>query len=587
MDVLTESRSPRRMSGAAAALSMLERAGVKLLFGIPGGANLPLYQTLSEFPGLRHILTRHEQGAGHAASGHAQATGTLGVCLATSGPGATNLVTALMDAHMDSVPVLAITGQVDSSQLGTAAFQEADICSIVAPITKYAVEVTRATDVADAVGEAIRCALSGRPGPALVSITKDALAGTVQFVPASWPDPCPAEPPQPTPALIERAAELLLAAKRPVLYVGGGVIKADAAAPLRELAETLDVPVVTTLMARGAFPDTHRQHLGMPGMHGTVAAVAALQAADLVIAAGARFDDRVTGKLDSFAPRAAVVHIDIDNGELNRKRRADVALHADCHAALTALTDQVRRSMLARTTSRGLGDWWERLDSWRSRYPQGYQDQGDGLMPQYVIERLGVLTAGPGTVYTTGVGQHQMWASQFIQHNYPRAFVNSGGAGTMGYALPAALGVQAALPDAEVWAIDGDGSFAMTCQELATCVHADLPVKVAVLNNASLGMVRQWQDLFHEQNFVETDLDSPAKPPSPDITALARAYGCAVHRCDHPEEVDRAVLAASAIRDRPTVIEFVVSKSAMVWPMVPPGVSNDEIEIARGLRPHF
>ncbi|KUL53224.1 acetolactate synthase 1 catalytic subunit [Streptomyces sp. NRRL S-1521] len=575
------------MSGAAAALSMLERAGVKLLFGIPGGANLPLYQTLSEFPGLRHILTRHEQGAGHAASGHAQATGTLGVCLATSGPGATNLVTALMDAHMDSVPVLAITGQVDSSQLGTAAFQEADICSIVAPITKYAVEVTRATDVADAVGEAIRCALSGRPGPALVSITKDALAGTVQFVPASWPDPCPAEPPQPTPALIERAAELLLAAKRPVLYVGGGVIKSDAAAPLRELAETLDLPVVTTLMARGAFPDTHRQHLGMPGMHGTVAAVAALQAADLVIAAGARFDDRVTGKLDSFAPHAAVVHIDIDNGELNRKRRADVALHADCHAALTALTDQVCRSMLARTTSRGLGDWWERLGSWRSRYPQGYQDQGDGLMPQYVIERLGVLTAGPGTVYTTGVGQHQMWASQLIQHNYPRAFVNSGGAGTMGYALPAALGVQAALPDAEVWAIDGDGSFAMTCQELATCVHADLPVKVAVLNNASLGMVRQWQDLFHEQNFVETDLNSLAKPPSPDITALARAYGCAVHRCDHPEEVDRAVLAASAIRDRPAVIEFVVSKSAMVWPMVPPGVSNDEIEIARGLRPHF
>ncbi|WP_381560730.1 biosynthetic-type acetolactate synthase large subunit [Streptomyces eurythermus] len=587
MNALADSRVPRQMSGAAVALSILQRAGVRLLFGIPGGANLPLYQTLKEFPGMRHILTRHEQGAGHAASGLAQATGTLGVCLATSGPGATNLVTALMDAHMDSVPVLAITGQVDSSLLGTAAFQEADICSIVAPVTKYAVEVTRTTDVADAIGEAIRCALSGRPGPALVSITKDALAGTGQFVPATWGDPIPAEPSQPSAKLIERASALLLAAERPILYVGGGVIKAGAAAPLRELAETLDLPVVTTLMARGAFPDVHRLHLGMPGMHGTVAAVAALQAADLVIAAGARFDDRVTGKLESFAPHASVIHIDIDPGELNRKRHADVALHADCQAALTALTRQVRRSLPAHTTCRKLEDWWEQLESWRQRYPLGYQNQGDELMPQHVIERLGVLTAGPNTVYTTGVGQHQMWASQFIRHNHPRAFVTSGGAGTMGYALPAALGVQAALPDAEVWAVDGDGSFGMTCQELATCLQADLPVKVAVLNNASLGMVRQWQDLFYGHDIVETDLDSSATPTSPDISALARAYGCAVHRCDRPEDVDRVVLAASAVRDRPAVIEFVVSKSAMVWPMVPPGVSNDEIEIASGLRPHF
>ncbi|MFF5438892.1 biosynthetic-type acetolactate synthase large subunit [Streptomyces achromogenes] len=587
MSVILEERSPRRVSGAGAALWMLRRAGVKIVFGIPGGANLPLYQTLKDFPDLRHILTRHEQGAGHAASGYAQATGALGVCLATSGPGATNLVTALMDAHMDSVPVLAITGQVDSSQLGTDAFQETDICSIVAPITKYAVEVTQAAEVATAVGEAIQQALSGRPGPVLVSITKDALGGMCELKPAKLPAPTPAEPPQPAPELIAQAAERLLIAERPVLYVGGGVVKADAATPLRELAESLNLPVVTTLMARGTFPDSHRQHLGMPGMHGTVAAVSALQEADLVVAAGARFDDRVTGKLDSFAPHAAVIHMDIDRGELGRKRHADVALHADCHAALTALSAQIRRSGRAHDARQRLAAWWQRLDGWRSRYPLGYREETDILMPQYVIERLGALTAGLRTVYTAGVGQHQMWASQFIRHDRPRVFINSGGAGTMGYAVPAALGVQAALPDAEVWAIDGDGSFQMTCQELATCVHSRLPIKVAVLNNASLGMVRQWQDLFYDKEFIETDLDSETMPTSPDITALARAYGCAVYRCEHPEDVDRAVLAASAVRDRPAVIEFVVPKSVMVWPMVPTGVSNDEIMVARDMRPKF
>jgi acetolactate synthase-1/2/3 large subunit len=557
------------------------------MFGIPGGANLPLYQTLKNFPDLRHVLTRHEQGAGHAASGYAQATGALGVCLATSGPGATNLVTALMDAHMDSVPVLALTGQVERSQLGTATFQETDICSIVAPVTKYAVEVTRAGEAAVAVREAIGQALSGRPGPVLVSLTKDALADTTTTAPAALMAPELPEPPQPAAEQIERAAELLHGAERPVLYVGGGVIKANASEPLRELAESLNLPVVTTLMARGAFPDSHRQHLGMPGMHGTVAAVAALQEADLVVAVGARFDNRVTGKLDSFAPHAAVVHIDIDHGELNRKRRAEVALHAHCHAALTALVCRVREVASPPLPERRLAPWWDRLNDYRSRYPLGYPDRGDELMPQYVIEQLGVLTAGPETVYTAGVGQHQMWASQFIRHDRPRAFVNSGGAGTMGYAVPAALGVQVAFPDAEVWAIDGDGSFQMTCQELATCVHSGLPVKVAVINNASLGLVRQWQDLFHDKEFIDSDLDSPTTPTSPDITALARAYGCAAYRCERPEEVDRAVLAAAGVRDRPAVIEFVVAKDAMVWPTVPMGVSNDEIMVARGLRPDF
>ncbi|MGW5603799.1 biosynthetic-type acetolactate synthase large subunit [Streptomyces rochei] len=582
-----EDLAPHATSGAAAALRVLWYAGVRVMFGIPGGANLPLYQTLKEFPGLRHILTRHEQGAGHAASGYAQATGSLGVCLATSGPGATNLVTALMDAHMDSVPVLALTGQVEASQLGTAAFQETDICSIVAPVTKYAVEVTHARDVARVVREAITQALSGRPGPVLVSITKDALTGTTTAASAALTVPALAEPLQPAAEQIERAAELLHSAERPVLYVGGGVVKADAAKPLRDLAELLNLPVVTTLMARGAFPGSHRQHLGMPGMHGTVAAVAALQEADLVVAVGARFDNRVTGKLESFAPHAAVVHIDIDRGELNRKRRATVAVHAHCSPALTALVRQVRELHPCDQPEQRLSEWWLRLDSYRARYPLGYPDRDGELMPQYVIERLGVLTAGPATVYTAGVGQHQMWASQLIQHDRPRSFVNSGGAGTMGYAIPAALGVQAAFPDAEVWAIDGDGSFQMTCQELATCVHSCLPVKVAVLNNASLGLVRQWQDLFHNREFIESDLDSPTAPTSPDITELARAYGCAAYRCDSPEEVDRAVLAASSVRDRPVVIEFVVAKDAMVWPTVPMGVSNDEIMIARGLRPDF
>lgn len=582
----TQNQSPRELSGAAVALWALQRAGVRVLFGIPGGANLPFYEKLRDFPDLRHILTRHEQGAGHAASGYAHATGRLGVCVATSGPGATNLVTALMDAYMDSVPVLALSGQVESSRLGTDAFQETDICSIVAPVTKYAVEVTEAAEVGAAISHAISRALSGRKGPVLVSLTKDALADTTSLTPQDVPSPRPDPAPTAQPAQLRRAAEHLIAAERPVLYVGGGAISSDAAAPLRELAELLNLPVVTTLMARGAFPDSHRQHLGMPGMHGTVAAVAALQAADLLLVAGARFDERVTGELDSFAPRAAVVHIDIDSGELSRKRRADVALHADCGATLRALTAQIRATG-SRAGPPRLTGWWQTLNAWRSRYPMGYPHDTDQLSPQYVVERLGVLTAGSDPVYTAGVGQHQMWASQLIRYDRPRTFINSGGAGTMGYAVPAALGAQAAFPETPVWAVDGDGSFLMTCQELATCRQARLAVKVAVLNNGTLGMIRQWQDLFDDQNFTETDLDSPELPTSPDLTALARAYGCAAYRCTRADEVDAVIRAAAAVHDRPAVIEFVVRKDAMVWPMVPAGVSNDDLMVARDLRPDF
>ncbi|MFI6770743.1 biosynthetic-type acetolactate synthase large subunit [Streptomyces sp. NPDC050355] len=575
----------KQLSGAQMALRFLESAGVTTVFGIPGGAVLPLYQAMAGGTSLRHILTRHEQGAGHAASGFAQATGRIGVCIATSGPGATNLVTSLMDAHMDSVPVLAITGQVPSGLLGTDAFQETDICAIVAPVTKSAVQVTSPDDVAPALREAMVSAISGRPGPVLVDITKDALQLTTSAVPLGPVEPCPG--PSPDPGALREAARALLTAERPVAYVGGGVTKSGAHSQLRRLVEHLGLPVVTTLMARGAFPDRHRLNLGMPGMHGTVAAVAALQKADLLLAVGARFDDRVTGTLASFAPEAAVIHIDIDAGELSRKRHADVAVHADCASALTGLFLEVSRSVEECGGHPGYDPWWQALDRWRTRYPMGYRRHEGKLAPQFVIERLGLLTAGPDTVYTTGVGQHQMWAAQFIAHDHPRGFVNSGGAGTMGYAVPAALGVQAAFPRKQVWAIDGDGSFQMTNQELATCVQCHLPIKVAVINNGSLGMVRQWQELFHGRNFVATDLAREDLRVSPDFTELARAYGCASYRCTREEEVDTAIRAASSVCDRPAVVEFVVDKEAMVWPMVPAGVSNDELIIARNVRPHF
>ncbi|MDT9686486.1 biosynthetic-type acetolactate synthase large subunit [Streptomyces sp. TRM76323] len=559
----------RHVTGAAAALHALRNADVRVVFGIPGRAIVPLYHTLGDFPEIRHILTRHEQGAGHAASGYAQATGRLGVCLSTSGPGATNLVTALMDAQKDSVPVLAITGQVESDQLGTGAFQEADICSVVSSVTKYSVEVTRAEDVFPAVTEAARRAMSGRPGAVLVSITLDAFNGRA---PAPGDGPKAADPPAPEPARIEQAVAALLAARRPVLYAGGGVVRGEAAGPLRELAEEIGVPVLTTLMARGAFPDGHRLGFGMPGMYGTIAATAAMQNADLILAVGARFDSRVTGKLDAFAPDARVVHIDIDDGEISRRRRADIAVTAHCRPALTMMRDRVREALgSGRHRHPDLSSWWDTLDGWRSRHEPGHGEEVDGALdPRYAVERLGALTAGPNTLYTAGVGQHQVWAAKHIRYERPRTFITTCGAGTMGYAVPAAMGVQAAHPDAQVWAIDGDGSFQMMCQELATCVQARLPIKVAVINNAMLGMVRQWQDLWYSHDDEETDLSDHKENQSPDISALARAYGCAAFTCADPGEVDRVVTRASAVRDRPVVVEFLVSQSARSYPLAPP-----------------
>jgi len=583
---------PVQMTGAQALVAALERLGVDVVFGIPGGAILPAYDPLFDSAAVRHILVRHEQGAGHAAAGYAQVTGRPGVCMATSGPGATNLVTPLADAYMDSVPVVAITGQVPSSLIGTDGFQEADIAGITLPITKHNFLVTRAEDIARTVAEAFHVASTGRPGPVLVDIAKDALQAKTQF---RWPVPfdLPGYHPvtRPHSRQVREAARMMMTASRPVLYVGGGVIKAEAAADLLALAELTGMPVVTTLMARGAFPSSHSQNLGMPGMHGKVAAVGALQKADLLVALGARFDDRVTGRLDSFAPEAAVIHADIDPAEISKNRHAEVPIVGDCREVITELLAAVEAEHEAGHKA-DLSAWWSQLDALRATYPLGYDDPDDGsLSPQYVIERIGKL-AGPDAVYVAGVGQHQMWAAQFIDHERPRHWLNSGGLGTMGYAVPAAMGAKVGAPGSEVWAIDGDGCFQMTNQELATCALEGIPIKVAVINNGNLGMVRQWQTLFYNQRYSQTDLHRAAEGESvgtriPDFVKLAEAYGCVGLRCETAADVDAVIQQAADIKDRPVVIDFIVHRDAMVWPMVAAGTSNDDIKVARDMAPDW
>jgi acetolactate synthase-1/2/3 large subunit len=582
-----------RATGAQALVYALERVGADVVFGIPGGAVLPAYDPLLDSKIIRHILVRHEQGAGHAATGYAQATGRVGVCMATSGPGATNLVTPIADAYMDSVPIVAITGQVASSLIGTDGFQEADISGITIPITKHNFLVTKPEDIARTIGEAFHVASTGRPGPVLVDIAKDALQATTEF---SWPVPfdLPGYHPvtRPHARQVREAARLISEARRPVLYVGGGVIRARAAGQLRELAELTGIPVITTLMARGAFPDRHPQHMGMPGMHGTVGAVGALQKADLIVALGTRFDDRVTGKLDTFAPGALIVHADIDPAEISKNRRADVPIVGDCREVIADLIAAVKAEH-EQGSRPDLAAWWGQLDKWRETYPLGYDEPDDGtLAPQYVIERIGKI-AGPEAVYVAGVGQHQMWAAQFIDYENPGTWINSGGLGTMGFAVPAAMGAKTGRPDATVWAIDGDGCFQMTNQELATCAIEGIPVKVAIINNGSLGMVRQWQTLFYNERYSNTDLHATAEPKKltgtriPDFVKLAEAYGCEGIRCEEPGEVDKVIEQAMAIDDRPVVLDFIVHKDAMVWPMVAAGTSNNDIKFARGLAPDW
>ena len=571
------------MMGAASLIRSLEAAGVDTVFGIPGGAILPAYDPLMDSTKIRHVLVRHEQGAGHAAEGYALATGKVGVCMATSGPGATNLVTAIADAHMDSIPMVAITGQVPSAAIGTDAFQEADIRGITMPITKHNYLVTDPAEIPRAVAEAFHIAGTGRPGPVLVDVSKDALQAETTF---SWPASLDLPGYRPTTRphgkQVREAARLIVESRRPVLYVGGGVLKARAWAELATLARLTGLPVVTTLTARGAFPDSHPQHLGMPGMHGTVAAVTALQKADLIVALGARFDDRVTGKLSSFAPDATVVHADIDPAEISKNRIADVPIVGDCREVIADLAAAVEAEHAAGRRGDYEG-WWAQLKDWRTRFPLGYAEPEDGtLAPQYVIERIGKI-AGPDAVYVAGVGQHQMWAAQFIGYEKPGTWLNSGGLGTMGFAVPAAMGAQVGRPDATVWAIDGDGCFQMTNQELATCAIEGIPIKVAVINNESLGMVRQWQTLFYNGRYSNTDLHRRI----PDFAMLAEAYGCVGLRCDAAADVDATIEKAMAIDDRPVVVDFAVHRDAMVWPMVPAGTSNDEIQIARGMAPDF
>lgn len=578
-----ETRTGETINGAESLIRSLEAAGVETVFGIPGGAILPAYDPLFDSR-IRHILVRHEQGAGHAAEGYALATGRVGVCMATSGPGATNLVTAIADAHMDSVPMVAITGQVPSQSIGSDAFQEADISGITMPITKHNYLVTDPVEIPRAVAEAFHIASTGRPGPVLVDVAKDAMQAQTQF---QWPATLqlPGYRPtiQPHSKQVREAARMIIESKRPVLYVGGGVLRARAWVELRKLAELAHIPVVTTLTARGAFPDSHPQHLGMPGMHGSVAAVTALQRADLLITLGARFDDRVTGKLSSFAPNAAVVHADIDPAEISKNRIADVPIVGDCKEVIEALVGVLEAEKAAGREGDYEG-WWRQLNDWVRRYPLGYDTPDDGsLAPQFVIERLGRIV-GSDAIYVAGVGQHQMWASQFISYEKPGTWLNSGGLGTMGFAVPAAMGAKVGKPESTVWAIDGDGCFQMTNQELATCAIEGIPIKVAVINNESLGMVRQWQTLFYNERYSNTDLNSRRIP---DFAKLAEAYGCVGLRCDAADDVDATIDKAMAVNDRPVVVDFGVHRDAMVWPMVAAGTSNDEIKIAKGIAPEW
>ncbi len=571
------SDSKQIMTGAQSLVASLEAVGVEVIFGIPGGAILPAYDPLFDSK-VRHILVRHEQGAAHAAEGYAVATGKVGVCMATSGPGATNLVTGLADAYMDSVPIVAITGQVNSAFIGTDAFQEADIRGITFPITKHNFLVTKPGDIPSAIAAAFEIAGTGRPGPVLVDISKDALQKTTEFAWTGEVD-LPGYRPTVRPHVrqVQQAARMIAEAKRPVLVIGGGVSKADASAELAEVVAKTGIPVVTTLMARGVFPDSHPLNMGMPGMHGAVAAVGALQRCDLFIAIGMRFDDRVTGQLDSFAPEAKVIHCDIDPAEIGKNREADLPIVGDAKLMLAELSKLVDSS-----TMQDLSPWVSYLQGLQERYPTDAGDPSDDyLLPQEVIKRIGELS-GPDTIFATGVGQHQMWAAHFLPHEQPHKWLTSGGAGTMGYCVPAAMGAKVGKPDMVVWGIDGDGCFQMTNQELVTCALNDIPIKIAIINNGVLGMVRQWQTLFYGGRYSNTDLHTARLP---DFVKLAEAMGCVGLRAETPAEVDMVIKQALEINDKPVVVEFVVHKDAMVWPMVAAGTSNSDIQIAKDLAP--
>ena len=565
-------------NGGKALMKNLEAEGVDILFGLPGGAILPAYDPLID-SSMRHILVRHEQGAGHMAEGYAHATGKPGVAMVTSGPAATNMVTPLADAMLDSVPLVCITGQVASGAIGSDAFQECDTTGITMAVTKHNFLVTEASEIPQVIHDAFHIATTGRPGPVLVDIPKDLVDPNN---PASQFDDyeptghnLPGYNPviEPDPEMVREAAELILQSERPVIYSGGGILKARAASQLRELAEMLDIHVVTTLMNRGGFPDDHPLALGMPGMHGNYTAVTALQEADLLITLGARFDDRVTGRLDGFAPDAKIIHADIDPAEFNKVRFANVAIQGDVGKTINELIAAVNQLQQTKQHP-DRSEWKSTISGWKERFPLVYDEWelGEGLKPQYVIEQLRDLTPDD-TIVTSGVGQHQMWASQFWHFNHPYTWINSGGLGTMGFAVPAAIGAKAGVPDRMVWAIDGDGCFQMTNQELVTARIENLPVKIAILNNGYLGMVRQWQELFYDERYSEVHL----QPDLPDYKLLAEAMGCVGIRVEAPEEVQPAIEQANEIDDRPVVIDFRTEASENVYPMVPAGKSNSDV----------
>jgi acetolactate synthase-1/2/3 large subunit len=571
------------IDGGRALIRALEMEGVETIFGLPGGAILPVYDPIIDSP-IRHILVRHEQGAGHMAEGFAHATGKPGVCMVTSGPAATNVVTPLCDAYMDSVPMVCITGQVPFAAIGTDAFQECDTVGITRSVTKHNELITEAQDIPLMVRQAFHLATTGRPGPVLLDVPKDIVdpQNPRSQMEWYWPsdDEVAASLPgyRPTtkghPKMIRQAAELILRARRPVIYAGGGILKARAAEALRELAELCDIHVVTTLMARGAFPDDHPLALGMPGMHGNYTSVTSMQQSDLLIALGSRFDDRVTGKVDGFAPDAKVIHVDIDPAELGKVRRPDVPIVGDCRLVIEELIIAVRELRDGGVEFPERSEWRQQISGWQERFPLTYEqsEPGDALKPQFVLERLRDSTPDD-TIVASGVGQHQMWTSQYWTFNHPYTWVNSGGLGTMGFAVPAAIGAKVGRPDRMVWAVDVDGCFQMTAQELVTAASERIPVKIAILNNAYLGMVRQWQEMFYDERYSEVYLS----PDLPDYKLWAEAMGCVGMRVESPEEVDAAIQKANEIDDRPVVIDFRTDAREKVYPMVPSGLSNDEI----------
>ena len=569
-----------KMNGGQALMRALENEGVDIMFGLPGGAILPVYDPLID-SSIRHVLVRHEQGAGHMAEGYAHATGRPGVAMVTSGPAATNIVTPLCDAYMDSIPMVVVTGQVPYAAIGTDAFQECDTTGITMSVTKHNYLVTEAADIPQVIHDAFYLATTGRPGPVLVDIPKDIVDPNNPRSAMEWYTPEGHDLPGYLPnvsgdaELIRQAAKLICEAERPVLYTGGGILKSRGAEALLELAELTGIHVVTTLMNRGGFPDDHPLCLGMPGMHGNYTAVTAMQEADLLIALGARFDDRVTGKVAEFAPLAKVIHVDIDSAELGKVRRPDVAIQGDCRVVVEELIKALKE-MGGSEAQPDRNQWLSRISGWQERFPLTYQQSKpeELLKPQFVLEQLRDSTPSD-TIVASGVGQHQMWTSQFWKFNHPYTWVNSGGLGTMGFAIPAAIGAKAGRPDRMVWAVDGDGCFQMTAQELVTAATEGFPIKVALINNAYLGMVRQWQEMFYQERYSEVYLTRDV----PDYKLWAEALGCVGLRVESPEEVGPAIAQANDVDDRPVVVEFRCEAEENVFPMVPAGMSNSDVVV--------